>query len=503
MVSVKGFLARLTEAIGWYPKEMPMAERVLVHKIDLLVLGFACLAFFTKFLDVNALTYAYVSGMKEDLNLYGNRLNYINAMYEVGYCIFQIPSNIIITRIPAQYYLPGAEILWGLFTLGTAFVQNYKQIMALRFMVGLGATASYVGCTHIVNSWYRKRELGRRNAIFYISMPLGTMIAGYIQSAAYEHLNHRSGLAGWRWLFIICAIITLPIAALGVIFFPDVPERTKSRWLTDAEKKLAVTRLAEEGFKPSTGINRTLFKRVFGRWQFYVFVYLLVFRGLGQHGSGVPFTLWLKSQPDKYTVPQVNNFSTITSAISIVSAVLTAYYSDLRGSRWEVQILGGVITLFADLCLTIWNIPYGLKFASYILLGLATGFSPTLIAWTADQLADDLEARAITIATYNVVGEMSNLVVPLVAWPVTHAPEFKGGFIWSTCVAGVWTLSLGVPLLLERRDRQRKARGFKDDLGGIEMYPGADELEGVEELGSVDSLTKSNDFTEVTEEKHT
>lgn len=64
---------------GWYPATMSMEERNLVRKIDALVLGYCCLAFFTKYLDVSALTNAYVSGMKEDLNLDGNRLNYINA----------------------------------------------------------------------------------------------------------------------------------------------------------------------------------------------------------------------------------------------------------------------------------------------------------------------------------------------------------------------------------------------------------------------------------------
>ncbi|KAK9458404.1 pantothenate transporter [Dipodascopsis uninucleata] len=489
-MTISHFIKRFTEIIAWYPKEMPMNERILVHKIDWLVLGFACLSFFTKFLDVSALTNAYVSNMKEDLNLYGNRLNYINAMYEVGYCIFQIPSNMIITRIPAQYYLPAAEVLWGLFTLGTAFVKNYQQLLAMRFMVGLGATASYVGCTHIVNSWYRRSELGRRNAIFYSSMPIGTMLAGYIQSATYTHLDNTAGLQGWRWLFIICAIITIPIAGFGVIFFPDVPERTKSRFLTDEEKKLAQTRLLEEGFQPSTGLNRSLIKRVFSRWQFYVFVYLLVFRGMGVYASGTPFTLFLKAQPDKYSIPRVNDLGTVTSAISIPAAFISAYYSDLRGNRWEMQVLGGILMLFGNICLTIWDVPYGLKFFSFIALGIAHGFSPTLIAWTTDQISDDLEVRAITIATYNVLGEMSNLVVPLVAWPTTKAPRYKGGYIWSLTTSIVWFTTLALPIYFERRDRRLKLRGTLDSIGVISP---TEEKEGESELGESYSHSLNND----------
>lgn len=44
------------------------------------------------------------------------------------------------------------EVLWGLFTLGTAFVQDYKQLVVMRFFVGLCATSCYVGLVHIINS---------------------------------------------------------------------------------------------------------------------------------------------------------------------------------------------------------------------------------------------------------------------------------------------------------------------------------------------------------------
>jgi ACS family pantothenate transporter-like MFS transporter len=71
---------RFTEIIDWYPKHMSKEERHLVFKIDWLVLSFTCISYFTKNLDVSALTNAYISGMKEDLNLGGNRLNYATSM---------------------------------------------------------------------------------------------------------------------------------------------------------------------------------------------------------------------------------------------------------------------------------------------------------------------------------------------------------------------------------------------------------------------------------------
>ncbi|KAF7523862.1 hypothetical protein PCG10_006392 [Penicillium crustosum] len=344
-----GFVSRLESATRWFPVSMPLVERKLVRKLDLLVLPYACLSFFVKYLDVSALTNAYVSGMKQDLDLSGNRLNYINAAYEVGYVVFQIPSNMVLIKYPAQYYLPAAEIFWGLFTLGTAFVQTYEQLVVMRFFVGLSATSCYVGLVHVVNSWYRKEELGRRNALFWIANPIGQMFAGYLQAAAYTHLNNNHGLQGWRWLFIICTVITLPIALFGFLIFPDLPERTKSRFLSTEEKALANKRLQEEGFKPSTGLNKTIIKRIFTSWRFYAFVLLLLIFCNMAYCEGTPFILWLDSQPDKYPVALVNNLSTVTNGAAVAGALMMSFYSDIRGSRTEPIILSGILCIFANL----------------------------------------------------------------------------------------------------------------------------------------------------------
>ncbi|CAH0055762.1 unnamed protein product [Clonostachys solani] len=422
--------SRFAEIIKWYPKGMPLLERRLVQKIDLLVLVYACLAFFTKYLDVSALNNAYVSGMKEDLHLTGDQLNYINAAYEVGYTVFQIPSNIILTRIPAHYYLPGAEVFWGLFTLGTAFVTDYKQLAVMRFFVGLSATSTYIGCLHVINSWYKKNELGKRNAIYFCANPLGTMFAGYLQAAAYTNLHNVNGLQGWRWLFIICTVITIPIAFVGFIFFPDVPERTTTRWLTDEEKELARTRIKADGFQKRIGLNRSIWKRLFKNWRMYAFVLLGLSLSNSIYGAGLPFILWLKSQPERYDTAMVNNLGTVSSAVTVVSAIIVAFWIDLRQKRYQPALLFAILLIFSNVVLTVWDVPYGLHFFAYLALGAGVGGFPVVSTWIADVFSEDAEARAIVFAVRNTLGEVCSLVVPLVAWPVSRGPKFRGGYIW-------------------------------------------------------------------------
>lgn len=68
----------------WYqwfaPTDTP-EERRLIMKLDGLIIVFVFLAYWAKVLDTSATSSAYVSGMKEDLRLNGNQLNYLNTTY--------------------------------------------------------------------------------------------------------------------------------------------------------------------------------------------------------------------------------------------------------------------------------------------------------------------------------------------------------------------------------------------------------------------------------------
>jgi ACS family pantothenate transporter-like MFS transporter len=51
---------RFMTLVHWYPKDMPYEEKSLTLKLDLSILIFGCLSFFTKYLDQQSITNAYV-----------------------------------------------------------------------------------------------------------------------------------------------------------------------------------------------------------------------------------------------------------------------------------------------------------------------------------------------------------------------------------------------------------------------------------------------------------
>ncbi|KAK4993475.1 hypothetical protein LTR50_000405 [Elasticomyces elasticus] len=225
------------------PHECVPGERKLVQKLDFFILTFCCLMYFLNYLDRSNLANAYVSGMKEDLKFRGNQLTQINTVFTCGYVIGQIPSNIALYYIKPRIFFPLMMIVWGALTMITAAAHSPQSIMAIRFFQALAESSTFVGTHYIFGSWYTKRELGKRSGIFTASGLAGTMIGGFIQTGLHQSLEGKGGLAGWRWLFIVDGLMTVPVAIYGFLFFPNTPSTTTAPYLSAAERELAAFRV--------------------------------------------------------------------------------------------------------------------------------------------------------------------------------------------------------------------------------------------------------------------
>jgi hypothetical protein len=112
----------------WYADTDTPAERTLLIKMDLLILSYAFLGFWVKYIDNGNLTNAYVSGMKEDLGFYGNQFVQLQTVYTVAYTVFMIP----LTLLAAKYrnVIPACDLMWGVFTLLQYRAQSFGELAA-------------------------------------------------------------------------------------------------------------------------------------------------------------------------------------------------------------------------------------------------------------------------------------------------------------------------------------------------------------------------------------
>ena len=189
---------------------------------------------------------AYVSGMKEDLHLEGNELNYFTTWFNVAYCLMLIPSQIIMTYVRPSFWLPGLELIWGLITGLVAMATSAKQVYILRVFLGLCESSAWPGMMTLLMHWYTPMELAKRMGFYHSCQAMGGMMSSAMAAAIMKTLDGRDGLAGWRWLFVINGIITVIWGFLGFVMLPDYPNRPNPRalWFRKVEAELSMERLA-------------------------------------------------------------------------------------------------------------------------------------------------------------------------------------------------------------------------------------------------------------------
>lgn len=128
-------------------------ERRLVRKLDCFILVYCCAAYFFNYCDRAAFANAYVSGLKESLNLGGNQYSILLSMFTAGSCVGQIPHALIIQKIAPRFWLPFTLIVWSGLTMCSAACTTYVQLCVVRFLQGFFESSLYSGTIYILGSW--------------------------------------------------------------------------------------------------------------------------------------------------------------------------------------------------------------------------------------------------------------------------------------------------------------------------------------------------------------
>ncbi|KAL7417101.1 major facilitator superfamily domain-containing protein [Mrakia frigida] len=487
----------------WDTADLGMEERRLLLKLDTSLLVFASLGYFIKNLDQTNINNAFLSGMKEDLNMYGNELVTASSLWTTGYVIGQLPILILLTKVNPRYVIPTLEFVWGILTLATYSVKDMKTLYAIRFLVGLAESGFYPACHYLLGSYYTPRELAKRTSIFYVSGALGGMFSGFIQTGAYKNLDGVHGLEGWRWIFIIDAIITIPIAILGFIFLPGLPWNAKPTfWLSQKDIDLAAVRMKAIGRKEAQPWTKA---KVSSGTNISHFCPRGSLDGLplpapGQRPSPFletldpssydmlynnaiaqsPFGFWLKSfnaDPKKgylapvpgvsFSVPQINLWPLPGTAVFVVLSMLYAWLSDgpLKGKRYPFVLFGSLLNIVVNAVLrsTPLYTNFKLRQGLYYLLPAAGSIGALVMNWITEITGGDNESRAVIIGAANDLAYVIQAVAPNFIWKTSEFPKARKGHAWSISLSTIELFWVGLVLWFVNRDKKRRLQDSRDD----------------------------------------
>jgi MFS family permease len=73
-------------------------------------------------------------------------------VFFIGYCLFEVPSNMLISRLRPSVYLPAIMFTWGAVAIAMAGAKNYQQLAGIRAVLGVAEAGYSPGVLFLLSS---------------------------------------------------------------------------------------------------------------------------------------------------------------------------------------------------------------------------------------------------------------------------------------------------------------------------------------------------------------
>jgi MFS family permease len=126
----------------------------------------------------------------------------------------------------------------------------------------------FPGAVYLVTQWYPPNVIQQRLALLYTASAISGAFSGLL-AYAISNMDGLSGVAGWRWIFILEGIVPTIFGLLLPLILPCSPE--KVGWLSEEEKLFIDLRFRQAGHRSVTGegdkFSWSLLLKTMGDWK--------------------------------------------------------------------------------------------------------------------------------------------------------------------------------------------------------------------------------------------
>jgi MFS transporter, ACS family, tartrate transporter len=182
--------------------------------------------------------------MNADLKFSSAAFGLGSGIFFAGYCLFEVPSNIILERVGARLWIARIMFSWGLISAAMMFVRTPGSFCTLRFLLGVAEAGFFPGVVYYLSLWYPARQRARAIAAFMAAIPVTGLIGGPL-SGALLGLDGYCGLRGWQWLFLLEGLPAIILGVVAAFYLTDRPELAS--WLRADERAWLISELTREG----------------------------------------------------------------------------------------------------------------------------------------------------------------------------------------------------------------------------------------------------------------
>ncbi len=426
-----------------------------IRKVAIRLVPFVALMFFINYLDRTAIGFAAPNGMNDDLALSAAQFGFASGVFFVGYILLEVPSNLALHRFGARKWLARIMVSWGIVALLFTWVQNFEQLVILRFLLGVAEAGFFPGAILFLSLWVPAQYRGRILMLFYLAQPLTTVIGAPLAGALIQQHGVFFGLEGWRFMFMGVAIPAIVVGVIAWFYLKDKPSDAK--WLTTEEQvwltgALQKERAATEARENTHVSARFAFKS--GRVWALSFIYFGFIYGLYALAFFLP-TIIEGFQEQTGQTYDVFMKGLITAVPYLPAAIVMYFWSrdaSKRGLKtWHIAVpaVAGAI-----------SIPLALFAGSPVAtMAVITVTACAIFAalpnfWTLPTQFLTGVAAAAGVALINTIGNLAGFSAPYITGAV-H--DWTGGYELPMLIVGVAMLASAVIMVLLARNSRRAA----------------------------------------------
>ncbi len=416
----------------------PTSEDATYAKVTLRIIPFLFICYVAAYLDRVNVGFAKLQ-MLSDLKFSETVYGLGAGIFFIGYFLFEVPSNLMLHRFGARKWIARIMISWGLISGSMMWVQTPTSFYVLRFLLGIAEAGFFPGIILYLTYWYPAERRAKVTSLFMTGIPMAGVIGGPLSGWILGTFDGTSGLAGWKWLYLIEAV---PSVLLGLLVLTYLDDKIgHARWLDGDQKRLLERNIAAD-------LGRVESHSVAGAFRSAkVWILCAAYFGLIMGLYGISF--WL---PSLIKASGVTNAATIGWLVVIpygaaVAAMLwTSRSSDQRRERrWHIAIpaIAGAIGLVVS-TLVPQTTPWAIVTLTFATMGILTGLAQF---WCLPPAFLGGMAAAAGIALINSVGNLAGFASPFIVGFVKDSTGSTnvGLFVIAASLTIAAAIVLGLP----------------------------------------------------------
>lgn len=156
------------------------------------------LGLFSLQLDKGNISYAKTTNFAEDVGLEPNEINWGIALQSTAIVVFEIPFNMVLSRIGPSLWLTIQIFAWSTISTAQAAISNRAGYYASRFILGMWEAGYLAASLTILASFYTRKEMAMRVSLVYVGNYFSQGVGALIAAAIFTMPDGTHGLQQWQ-----------------------------------------------------------------------------------------------------------------------------------------------------------------------------------------------------------------------------------------------------------------------------------------------------------------